>query len=97
MGESGCKFWLALPNASLYYIGDMSVATIDTNDYLTCVQAAKALGLSPESVRAYCNNESKGATPALKGMHVGRDWIIHKSEIARYKKERNSRGRPSSD
>jgi hypothetical protein len=75
----------------------MSVATIETSDYLTCNEAADALGLSAVSIRVYCNNAKSGKTPALKGMHVGRDWIIHKSEIARYKKERNDPGRPSNE
>lgn len=70
------------------------MATIETNDYFTCSEAAEALDLSPESVRVYCNNAKKGKSPAIKGMHMGRDWLIHKVEIARYKKERNGPGRP---
>jgi hypothetical protein len=73
----------------------MTLATIETRDFLTCGQAAVALGLSPDSIRRYCYNREKGKTPWLKAMHVGRDWLIHKSEIARYKRERVGRGRPS--
>jgi hypothetical protein len=73
----------------------MTVATIETRDYLTCAKAAEALGLSADSIRRYCYNEKVGKTPFLKAIHVGRDWLIHKSEIARYKKERVGRGRPS--
>lgn len=73
------------------------MATIDTKDYFTCREAAEVLGLTPASVRVYCNNHEKGKTPSIKGMHVGRDWIIHKGEISRYKKERNDPGRPSAD
>jgi predicted transcriptional regulator len=75
----------------------MNVATIETRDYLTCREAAEELGLTPASVRVYCNNKENGKSPSLKGIHVGRDWIIHKSEIARYKKERNDPGRPPGD
>lgn len=73
----------------------MTLATIKPNDYVTCAQAGKALGLSPDSVRRYCNNLKEGKTPALEGIHIGRDWLIPKAEIARYKKERNGKGRPS--
>lgn len=71
------------------------MATIETSDYLTCRQAAKALKLSAESVRRYCYNATVGKTPALDAMHVGRDWLIHKTEIARYKRERVGKGRPA--
>lgn len=72
----------------------MAVATIETRDYLNCAAAALVLGLSADSVRVYCNNANCGKTPALQGMQIGREWLIHKSEIARYKKERQDRGRP---
>jgi hypothetical protein len=73
----------------------MTVATIETRDYLTCAAAADILGLTADSIRRYCYNHQFGKTPSLQAMHVGRDWLIHKAEIARYKKERNGRGRPS--
>lgn len=72
----------------------MAVATIETRDYMNCGDAAIALGLSPDSIRRYCNNAKEGKTPSLKGLQIGREWLIHKSEIARYKRERNDRGRP---
>lgn len=75
----------------------MSVATIETKDYLTCGEAGIELGLSADSVRVYCNNFPLGKSPAIKGIHVGHAWLIHKSEIVRYKKERNDPGRPPSD
>lgn len=71
------------------------MAQIETGDYLNCGKAAKALGLSSDSVRRYLNNAKEGKSPALLGIQIGREWLIHKSEIARYKKERQSRGRPS--
>lgn len=70
------------------------MATIETRDYLTCVQAGHALDLSPDTIRKYCNNALEGKSPSLKAMHVGRDWLINKSEIARYKRDRVGRGRP---
>lgn len=70
------------------------MATIETRDYMTCGDAAEALGLSADSIRRYCYNANIGKTPSLKAMHVGRDWLIHKSEIARYKRERVGKGRP---
>lgn len=75
----------------------MSVATIETRDYFTCAEAADELGLGADSVRVYCNNHAEGKSPAIKGMKVGRDWLIHKSEIARYNRERTGRGRPAKD
>jgi hypothetical protein len=75
----------------------MTVSMIETRDYLNCAAAADALGLTADSVRVYCNNAKAGKTPALDGMQIGREWLIHKSEIARYKKERQDRGRPKGD
>lgn len=75
----------------------MSVATINTDDFVNCKQAAKALKLSPESVRVYCNNAKSGKTPALHGMNFGREWLIPKTEIERYKRERSDPGRPSDE
>lgn len=72
------------------------MATIETRDYVSCGEAAEALELSPDSIRKYCNNFKEDKTPSLKGMQIieGGEWYIHKSEIARYKRERNGRGRP---
>lgn len=75
----------------------MALATIETRDYLNCAAAAEALELSADSVRVYLNNAKHGRTPALEGLQVGRDWLIHKAEIARYKKERKDRGRPAAE
>lgn len=77
----------------------MTVATIETRDYLNCGQAAAALGLSTDSIRKYCNNHLDGKSPSLIGLQFGRggEWLIHKTEIARYKKERSGRGRPTTN
>lgn len=74
----------------------MTVATIETRDYLSCGAAAEVLGLSSDSVRRYCNNTKQGRTPSLRGIQIGREWLIHKREIARYKRERVGKGRPKS-
>lgn len=73
------------------------MAKIETRDYVNCGEAAEQLGLSADSVRRYCNNAGEGKTPWLEAIQIGREWLIHKSEIARYKKERNGKGRPPSD
>lgn len=73
------------------------MATIETRDYVSCSDAAALLGLSSDSVRRYCNNRKEGKTPSLHAIQIGREWLIHKSEIARYKRERVGRGRPSDD
>lgn len=70
------------------------MAVIDTKEYFTCGEAAQALVLSPASVRKYCNNAKDGKTPYLEAIQVGRDWLIHRTEIARYKRERVGKGRP---
>lgn len=75
----------------------MNVANIETRDYVNCGRAAEVLGLSSDSIRRYLNNAKAGKTPFLSGIQVGREWLIHKAEIARYKKERQSKGRPPSD
>lgn len=75
----------------------MTVEQIETGDYLNCGTAAKALGLSADSIRRYCNNAKEGKTPSLQGIQIGREWLIHSAEVARYKKERQSRGRPAVD
>lgn len=59
--------------------------------FLTVDEAAKALGLAVDSVRRYCNAEK----PKLYAEKFGRDWLIPKSEIDRYKRERNTVGRPA--
>ncbi len=74
-------------------MGAMSVATIETDDYFNCAKAGKVLKLSADTIRRYLNNAKEGKTPALEGTQFGRDWMIHKAEIQRYKKERRGRGR----
>jgi hypothetical protein len=73
------------------------MAMIDPRDFLTCSQAAKALRLTPDTVRQYCNNAKRDRTPTLDALHIGRDWLIPKTEVARYKRDRQRPGRPESD
>lgn len=71
------------------------MATIETTEYLSTAEAADRLDLDTDTVRRYCKNAEEGKTPALKGMQVGRAWLIHRNEIARYEKERRDPGRPT--
>ena len=73
------------------------MATIETTEYLSTSEAAERLSLDTDTVRRYCKNAAEGKTPSLKGMQVGRAWLIHRDEIARYKKERRDPGRPQAD
>lgn len=72
------------------------MAQIETREYLTCRQAGQALNLAADTVRRYLLNAKENKTPALQGLQVGRDWLIHKTEVNRYKKERRNRGRSPS-
>ena len=64
--------------------------TIGNQIFLTTEEAAESLGLAVDSVRRYCNQEN----PKIKGKKFGRDWLIPKSEIERYKKSQQPVGRP---
>jgi hypothetical protein len=81
----------------------MAVAIIDTKEWYTCAEASefirKSIGVrvNPDSVRVYCNNEAVGKSPALHGMKMGRDWLIHYDELVRYCEERKPPGRPPAD
>lgn len=65
------------------------MATIDTTDFMTTAQAAKALDLSVDTIKKYCQQGD------LSGVKVGSIWLVPKSEIKRYKEERKDVGRPS--
>ena len=76
----------------------MVVARIETDDYVTTEEAGQILGLSADSVRRYCNNalsDDPNVRPKINGISLGRSWLIHRREIERYQKERNSKGRPA--
>lgn len=72
------------------------MATIDTDDYYTTREAAAELDLSLASVRRYLNNglsDDPSLRPKLRGTSFGRDWMIHRDEVERYKQERQPVGR----
>lgn len=71
------------------------MATIETTEYLSTAQAASMLKLDTDTIRRYCKNSQEGKTPALNGIQVGRAWLVHRDEIARYKSERKIPGRPA--
>ncbi len=75
----------------------MIVPTIDTKDYFSVSQAAIRLDLSPDTLRQYIHNKSRGRTPCIKAFQFapGMSWMIHKDEVSRYKRERQEQGRPS--
>lgn len=58
--------------------------------YYSCPEASELLGLDADTVRRYCNCDP----PRLVAEKIGRDWLIPKEEIDRYKKERRDPGRP---
>lgn len=55
---------------------------------LTTKQAAQALGIQPGSVKKLCQRG------ILRAERNGRDWLISRAEIERYKIERRKAGRP---
>ncbi len=67
------------------------MAILNTDNLLTTAQAGDALGLSTDTVKVYC---TKGKIDAVK---VGHIWMIPKKEVDRYKRERNTVGRPKND
>ena len=70
--------------------------TIDTKDYFSVAEAASRLDLSPDTLRQYIHNKGRGRTPCIEAFQFapGMSWMIPKSEVARYKRERQERGRP---
>lgn len=61
---------------------------IETDDYLPTADVADALGLGTDTVKIYCQ---KGILQAIK---IGSLWLVHKSEVKRYKRDRKNVGRP---
>ena len=54
-------------------------------DQLTLPEAAKLLGLKPDSLR---RQAGRGALRAYK---IGRDWVVDRSEVERYARENKRR------
>ena len=53
-------------------------------EFLSTVEAADYLGLDKDTLRHYCQGEN----PRIKAEKFGRDWMIPKSEVERYDRER---------
>lgn len=58
-------------------------------EFLSTAETAEALGLDKETIRHYC----QGETPRLNATKFGRDWLIPRSEVERYKRERREYNR----
>lgn len=58
---------------------------------LTTTQAATELGIQPGSVKKLCQRG------VLKAERIGRDWLVEKIELERYKEARRGRGRPKNE
>jgi excisionase family DNA binding protein len=57
-------------------------------DYLTTLQAAQILGLTQERVLAFIKDGR------LKAEHIGRAWVILRSDLEEFKKQPRIPGRP---
>jgi len=66
----------------------MEMTSIEINDYLSTAQVAAKLSLTTDTVKKYCQS---GKIAAIK---AGQSWLISKSEVARYRKNRQPAGRP---
>ncbi len=64
------------------------IVPISKKTYFTTTEASELLGLDRRTVSQYCK---RGILDAVK---VGRDWLLPKSEVDRYKKERHRPGNP---
>lgn len=56
--------------------------------HFTTAQAAEQMGVTADTVKCYCN------TGRIEGEKIGNNWMIPQSEIKRYLKDENQRGRP---
>lgn len=97
LGSSGskgpCRFDFGHPHCQANTVVGLSLSRnaskikgmimiVDTTAFLTAKDFAKKLKLSPQSVRRYCWDKSiRGA------QKVGRDWLIPKTELKRYRRE----------
>lgn len=63
------------------------MAMLNTSDFVTTSEAAQLLDLTVDSVKKYCQ------LGRIKATHVGRQWLIPKSEVRRYGKERRDYNR----
>jgi hypothetical protein len=77
----------------------MAVAIIDTDLVYTCVEAAAAIeratgeAIAVASVQKYLKNYGTEKTPQLKGIQIGREWLIPVEELQRFCDDRRPPGR----
>lgn len=70
--------------------GDDQEMSKDLTKYVTTKQAAEMLGVGQEHVRKLL---SRGK---VKGMHIGRDWVVFIPSIEKYVGTKSPKGRPPS-
>lgn len=69
-------------------------------DDMTTTEAAAELGIRPGSVVALCTRAHRGTgSPAIVAHYDAglRRWLIPRSELTRYLRERRGPGRPAAD
>ena len=65
------------------------MTTIDTNEFFTTREFAEKVGLSTDTVKIHCQRK------IIQGVKVAHVWLIPKTELVRYRKERRQAGRPA--
>ena len=59
--------------------------------YVNSAQAAIILKLDESLVRRYCRQKK------LEGFRAGKNWVISRTEITRFRRVKRHRGRPKAD
>ncbi|MBM3129235.1 MAG: helix-turn-helix domain-containing protein [Chloroflexi bacterium] len=62
----------------------------DLSKYVTTKQAAEMLGVGQEHVRKLLGRSK------VKGIHIGRDWLVFVPSLEKYVGTKSSKGRPPS-
>ena len=70
------------------------MATIETSEFLTTNEVAAKLRMKVETIQRYCKNFEEKKTPAIQAMRFGRSYMVHKDEVARFRRDRKPPGRP---
>ena len=63
---------------------------IDLENHLTVDEVADLLGLNSDAVRKHCQRNT------IEVVRFGKAILISREEVERFRKEKRSRGRPSS-